>query len=248
MKIPIHKLSIIIPAYNEAATIGPLVEKILEVSFPIDYEIIIVDDHSSDETRDISKDLESSAPRSGRIRVLHNKINRGKGFSIRRGMRLALGEVVVIQDADFEYEPADLPGLLKPILEGLTPVVYGSRFLGKFWPHGMALPNMIANRFLTLMTNILFGCRLSDMETCYKLIRRDTLKGIHLSTERFDFEPEITCKLVKKGIPILERPIRYRGRTAGEGKKIKARDFFIALRVLFQNRFWTRKPKTRVRS
>lgn len=237
MSASIRMLSIIVPAYNEATTLQALVEKILGVSFPVDYEIIIVDDHSKDETHAIARRLAESGPGAGRIRLLHNAVNQGKGFSIRRGMREARGEVLIIQDADFEYEPSDIPALLKPVLEGRSRVVYGSRFLGRCWPRGMALPNLVANIFLTLLTNALFGCRLSDMETCYKLIRREALEGIELSTERFDFEPEVTCKLVKKGEPILELPIRYSGRTAGEGKKIKSRDFFIAIRVLFQNRF-----------
>ncbi len=232
----IKKLSIIIPAYNEAKTIRKVVEKVLATAFPVEFEIILVDDHSEDRTFKIAQLLNERLPQHPVV-ILRNEVNRGKGYSIRRGMQSATGDAIIIQDADFEYEPSDIPALLAPMLRDGAQVVFGSRFYGRFWPKGMALPNMVANRFLTVLTNLLFGCRLTDMETCYKLIRRDALSGIELSTQRFDFEPEITCKLVKKGVRIVERPIGYAGRTASEGKKIKARDFFIAIRVLFQNRF-----------
>lgn len=231
-----NKLSIIIPAYNEARTIRRLVERIMEVPFPVDYEIILVDDHSRDRTYRIAKILDRR-DLSGRIRLFRNEINRGKGYSIQRGMLNAAGDVIVVQDADFEYDPSEIPKLLEPLLENRADVVYGSRFLGVFFPRGMAPANFMANRFLTWLTNLLYGSRLTDMETCYKVIRRDLMKGLGLNARRFDFEPEITAKLLKKKIPILELPISYHGRTASEGKKIKARDFFIAVAVLFANRF-----------
>ena len=230
-----EKLSIIIPAYNEAHTLRKLVEKILAVSFPISFEIILVDDHSQDRTFKIATLLDRKVA-SGRIRVFRNEVNRGKGYSILRGLEQAQGDVIVVQDADFEYDPSELPRLLEPILKGEAEVVYGSRFLGSGIPRGMAVPNYIANRFLTWTTNCLFRTRLTDMETCYKIMPRDLMRSLGLSARRFDFEPEITAKLAKRGAKITELPITYSGRTASEGKKIKARDFFWALHVLFKNR------------
>jgi glycosyltransferase involved in cell wall biosynthesis len=230
------KLSIIIPAYNEAQTLRQLVEKIGEVHFPVDYEIILVDDHSQDRTQEITQ-LLSRKDISRRIQVFRNEQNRGKGYSILRGLEHAQGDILVVQDADFEYDPSELPRLLEPILRKETDVVYGSRFLGKGFPHGMAFPNYIANRFLTWVTNLLFGIHLTDMETCYKLIRKDLMSALQLSAQRFDFEPEVTAKLAKRKATILELPIRYNWRTESEGKKIKSRDFFIALKVLFTNYF-----------
>jgi glycosyltransferase involved in cell wall biosynthesis len=229
------KLSILIPAYNEAQTLRQLVEKILAVRFPVDYEIILVDDHSQDRTFEIAR-LLNQQDSSGRIKVLRNDQNRGKGYSILRGLEHAQGDVIVVQDADFEYHPSDLPRLLESLLKQNAKVVYGSRFLGARVPRGMAFPNYMANRFLTWLTNLLFGTRLTDMETCYKIVPRDLMESLALSARRFDFEPEITAKLAKKGVRITELPISYSGRTASEGKKIKARDFFIALQVLFANR------------
>ncbi|MBU3759924.1 MAG: glycosyltransferase family 2 protein [Candidatus Omnitrophica bacterium] len=228
------KLSIIIPAYNEAPTIREILRRVMAVSFPLESEVVIVDDHSQDGTREITESMCSEFP--GRtIRVLRNEKNRGKGLSIQRGLEVATGDVAVVQDADFEYDPAEIPKLLKPILEGDFDAVYGSRFLGVARPSGMALPNFIANKFLTWLTNLLYGCRLTDMETCYKVVRMDALRAIKLNADRFDFEPEITTKLVKRRLRLLEMPISYSGRTSGEGKKIKARDFFIAVKVLFRN-------------
>ncbi len=230
-----QKLSIIVPAYNEAKTIRRVVEQIFEVAFPVEFEIIIVDDSSSDRTYRLAKILDKSDLK-GRIRLYRNVRNRGKGYCIRRGLENASGDVVIVQDADFEYDPHEIPKLLKPIAEGKTSVVYGSRFLGRPHPPGMAFANWIANRFLTWMTNVLFGSKLTDMETCYKLMKKEIAQKIQLRSERFDFEPEVTARILKNGFPILELPISYHGRTHHEGKKIKARDFFIALWVLFRER------------
>ncbi len=232
-----NKLSIIIPAYNEARTIRRLVERIFEVQFPVEFEVIIVDDYSRDRTYRVARILDQRDLKR-RIRLFRNDRNRGKGYCIRRGLSQATGDIVVVQDADFEYDPHEIPRLLEPILQGKASVVYGSRFLGNPSPPGMAFPNLVANRFLTWLTNILFGGRLTDMETCYKLLRHEVIqKDTQLTAERFDFEPEITAQLLKKGYSIMELPIRYQGRTHHEGKKIKARDFFIAVRVLLKNRF-----------
>jgi len=230
------KLSIIIPAYNEAQTLRQLVEKILKVRFPIAFEIVLVDDHSQDRTYEIAQ-LLGRQDSSERIKILRNEENRGKGYSILRGLERAEGDVIVVQDADFEYDPTELPRLLEPFLTGRAQVIYGSRFLSGGIPKGMAFPNYIANRFLTWITNLLYGTRLTDMETCYKIVSRELMRSLGLSARRFDFEPEITAKLSQKGISIVELPIRYSGRTASEGKKIKARDFFMALKILFAGRF-----------
>jgi len=229
------KISIVIPAYNEAKTIRKLVERIFQVKFPIEFELIIVDDHSADRTHRIVKILETRHLEN-KIRLFRNEINQGKGYCIQRGIQNASGDIIVVQDADFEYDPNEIPKLLKPIIQHQADVVYGSRFLEAKRPAGMAFPNYIANRFLTLITNILFGTKLTDMETCYKVVRADLIKEIKLETKRFDFEPEITAKLAKKGSRIIELPISYHGRSASEGKKIRAKDFFIALKVLLQNR------------
>lgn len=230
------KLSVVVPAYNEAPTIEKLLGKVLAVSFPVPVEIVVIDDHSTDLTHSLCEKVMTLNP--GReIKLLRNEVNRGKGLSIQRGLEIASGDVVVVQDADFEYDPAEIPTLLEPILEGKVSVVYGSRFLNRSRPDGMALPNFIANKFLTWLTNILYGASLTDMETCYKLIKTDVLRSITLKADRFDFEPEVTTKILQKKLPIQELPISYHGRGAGEGKKIKARDFFIAIRVLLRNLF-----------
>lgn len=230
------KLSIIIPAYNEVNTIRQLVEKIMATPFPVDFEVIIVDDRSEDMTYGLAKIL-NERDLSGRIRLFRNDKNRGKGYSLQRGFQHVTGDIVVVQDADFEYDPAEIPRLMRPILDGHADVIYGSRFLKAFRPQGMAWAGCAANYVLTFLTNVLYGSRLTDMETCYKLIRKEVLQNLTLSASRFDFEPEITSKLLKKGIKIQELPISYHGRTASEGKKIKARDFFAAVWVLFVNRF-----------
>lgn len=232
------KLSIVVPAYNEAKTIRRIIEKIMAVEFPVDYEVIIVDDHSEDRTHKIVQLLNKRLSEN-RIIILRNHINRGKGHSIHRGLEVATGDICVVQDADFEYDPSEIPRLLDPILKGETDIVYGSRFLNVKRPERMAYANYVANKFLTWMTNILYGASLTDMETCYKLFRLSIVRGLDLQASRFDFEPEITSKLLLGKNPIIELPISYQGRSASEGKKIKARDFFIALKVLIKNRFCT---------
>lgn len=231
------KLSIIIPTYNEATTIKGLVEYVQSVNYPIDYEIIIVDDASIDRT--FEKEFlirQKNKKEEHNIRVFKNRINRGKGFSIRKGIRRAKGDIIIVQDADREYDPHEIPLLLEPIIKGETEVVYGSRFLKNVRPEGMALPNFIANKFLTMLTNILFGIRITDMETCYKVFKADVVKSLKLRANRFTFEPEVTSLLAKKGIKIKELPVTYRGRTAEEGKKINWKDFVYAVLVLFWQR------------
>lgn len=228
-------LSIIVPAYNEAGTIRALIERVLQVPFPIDFEILVVDDHSLDGTGTIVQSLLHSHP-EGKVRILSNEVNQGKGACIRKGIEQARGSIVMVQDADFEYNPQEIPALLVPILEQKTSVVYGSRFFNSTRPAGMTLRHFAANRFLTWVTNLFFGASLTDMETCYKIIRTGVLKRFSLKSKRFEFEPEVTAKLLLLKIPIVELPISYRARTEKEGKKIKLRDFFIALEMLWNCR------------
>ncbi|MFZ5801916.1 MAG: glycosyltransferase family 2 protein [Candidatus Omnitrophota bacterium] len=231
-----HLLSIIIPAYNEVRTIRKIIERVLSVRFPVPFEVVVVDDCSVDGTYDGLMAL-AAEPSFEKVRVYRNAKNSGKGYSLRQGFYHARGDLVVIQDADFEYNPQEIPALLEPILNGRAAIVYGSRFLQKKCPDGMAFPNWIANLFLTGLTNFLFGTRLTDMETCYKVFKKALLEEIVLESGRFDFEPEITAKFIRRHHKILEMPIRYHGRQASEGKKIRARDFFIAFAVLVKVRF-----------
>jgi len=224
------KLSVIIPCYNEKATICDILQAVKAVGLAS--EIIIVDDGSTDGTRDILKSL----PPEPLIRILYHDHNQGKGAAVRTGFAAATGEVFIIQDADLEYDPREYPSLLKPIEEGRSKVVYGSRFLGGprktmfFW-------NMVANRTLTFITNILYNTILSDMETCYKVFRAEVVRGIPLRSRRFEFEPEITAKVLKRGYRIYEVPISYNGREWNEGKKIKWTDGPIAAWTLLKYRF-----------
>lgn len=232
------KLSIIIPTYNEQNTIEELVAYVQSVQYPVPHEIIIVDDASIDRTYEKEISIRRhSREEQGNIRLFKNRVNRGKGYSIREGIRHAKGDIIIIQDADREYDPHDIPKLLQPILTGEQQVVYGSRFLGRPRPQGMAFPNWVANRFLTFLTNIFYGLNLTDMETCYKVFRADLIKSFKLRANRFTFEPEVTALTAKRKISILEIPISYNGRTAKEGKKIKAKDFFFAILVLLRHLF-----------
>ena len=224
-------LSVVIPCYNERDTIIEIVGRVRSV--PLNLEIIIVDDGSVDGTREILAGLEGEG-----VRVLLHSENRGKGAALSTGFAVANGDVIVIQDADLEYDPAELPELLAPIEKGLADVVYGSRFGGKpqrvhmFW-------HKMGNHLLTFLTNILFDCTLSDMETCYKMFRREVIEGMTIESKRFDVEPEITAKILKgKKWRVYEMPISYNGRTYEEGKKITWRDGGVAIRTLFRYRFW----------
>ena len=230
-------LSILIPMFNEAGTIRALLQRILDTPFAMPYEIILVDDRSTDDTLAVVRALQA-ANTGAHIRVITNPMNEGKGASIRRGFTSARGEFVIVQDGDLEYDPRQIPQLLQPLLEGHQGAVYGSRFLtAQGRPEGMAWLNYLANRLLTWLTNGLYRTRLTDMETCYKALRRCHLTQLELRSTRFEFEPEITAQLARSGIPIIEIPIGYRGRTAQEGKKIRLRDFFIAVWTLVRYRF-----------
>jgi len=227
------KLSIIIPAYNEQATITEIIQRVRAQNLnSIEKELIVVDDGSTDGTREILNQL----PPQADTRILFHEYNRGKGAAVRTGLAQATGDLILIQDADLEYDPRDYPQLLQPILEGRAKVVYGSRFLGGprkamlFW-------HMVGNKFLTLITNILFDSILSDMETGYKVFSAEVIRGIPLRSRRFEFEPEVTAKVLKRGHRIFEVPITYTGREYAEGKKISSRDGFLALWTLILYRF-----------
>lgn len=224
------KLSVIIPCYNEQSTVAEIIRRVRAVHLA--HEIIVVDDGSTDGSREVLAQVEPGSD----LKVIRHERNLGKGAAVRTGFKNATGDVLLIQDADLEYDPREYPTLLKPIEEGISDVVYGSRFLGGprkamfFW-------NMVANRTLTLVTNVLYNAILSDMETCYKVFRAEVIKDIRLRSRRFDFEPEITAKVLKRRHRIYEVPISYNGREWYEGKKISWRDGVIAMWTLIRYRF-----------
>jgi len=225
-------LSVVIPCFNESQTIGQIIERVHHQV--AEAEIVVVDDGSTDGTRDMLRALTNDAMPG--LRVLLHERNGGKGAALHTGIEAALGEVILIQDADMEYDPRDYPALLQPIQEGRADVVYGSRFLGG--PRrAMMLWHMVANKLLTLMTNLLYNTILSDMETGYKVFRAEVIKGVPLRARRFDFEPEVTAKMLKRGHRIYEVPISFYPREYTEGKKIGLRDAFVAVWTLLKYRF-----------
>ncbi len=225
-----RKLSVIVPVFNERNTVAEVVRRMRAVELPVEREIIVVDDGSDDGTQSVLSQLGDST-----VRVVLHPQNRGKGAAIRTGLASVTGDLVIIQDADLEYDPEDWPQLLRPMLRGKAQVVYGSRFTGE--RRNMLFLHWLGNRFLSLVTNVLYNTTLSDMETGYKLFDRRVLTGIELRANRFDFEPEITAKVLRRGIRIYEVPISYAGREPSEGKKITWRDGFSALWTLVKYRF-----------
>jgi glycosyltransferase involved in cell wall biosynthesis len=225
------KLSVLMPVYNEEATVGEIVQRVLAEGH--EKELIIVDDGSCDDTPAVLRRL--ARDHAGAIKLITHQHNQGKGAAVRSALAEVTGEVVIIQDADLEYDPQDYRMLLGPIEEGLADAVYGSRFLGVhrvllFWHY-------LGNRLLTLVTNLLYNVNLTDMETCYKAIRAECLRGVPLRSNKFDIEPEITAKLLKRGARLYEVPIKYAGRTYAEGKKVGWADGLQALWTLLKYRF-----------
>jgi glycosyltransferase involved in cell wall biosynthesis len=227
-----QKLSIIIPTFNEQNTIIELLNRIQEINLiqNIEKEIIIVDDASTDDTLQLIQSNYSSSNIKLDIQILKNKVNRGKGFCIREGLNKSSGDFIIVQDADLEYNPEEYNILLKPILDGYADIVYGSRFIGDKPHRILFFWHYFANKFLTIASNMFSNLNLTDMETCYKMFKREFIIGINLKENRFGFEPEITAKIARiKNIRIYEVGISYFGRTYSEGKKIRAKDAFRAL-------------------
>jgi glycosyltransferase involved in cell wall biosynthesis len=247
------RLSIIMPVYNERTTLEAIVERVQAVDLTVNVnsanlvlsggisgpvtlerEIIIVDDGSTDGTRDILDRWRVEPPPN--VVIIYHEQNGGKGAALRTGFQRATGDILIVQDADLEYDPNDYVKLLSPLLEGRAPVIYGSRFSGG--PRAaMSLGHTLGNQMLTVITNLLYGTSLSDMETCYKCFRRDVIDGMILRSRAFEIEPELTAKILKRGYTIFEVPISYNGRAFHEGKKISWKDGFSAVRTLVRYRF-----------
>ena len=229
------KLSVVIPVYNEKETLPQILEKVKKVQIP--KEIIIVDDGSTDGTREFLQGLKEDG-----IKVIFHDKNRGKGAALRTGFKEITGDIVIIQDADLEYDPKEYPKLLEPILDGRADVVYGSRFLGG--PHRVLFFwHYVGNKLLTLFSNMFTNLNLTDMETCYKVFRAEVIKNLDLKSNRFTIEPEITVKVAKAGYRIYETPISYSGRDYKEGKKITWKDAFPAMWAIVKYSFFSKRKK-----
>jgi len=222
-------LSVVMPVYNERATVEEIVARVLAV--PLRIELVAVDDASSDGTRDVLQRL----AREHGFKLLLQEKNRGKGAAVRRGIAEAQGDVIVVQDADLEYSPEEYPELIDLIVRGKADAVFGSRFIGRH--RCFLFTHYLANLFLNLVTNVLYNTTMTDMETCFKAVRADLLKALELKSDRFGIEPEITAKLFKRGARVYEVPITYEGRDYSEGKKISWKDGFPALWTLVKYRF-----------
>lgn len=227
-------LSVVIPVYNEESTITEIIDRVL--NSPFKKEIIVVDDGSTDNTRHILSEIKHAS-----IKVISHEMNSGKGSAVQTGFDAATGDIIVIQDADLEYNPDEYPILLNPVLSGKADVVYGSRFGGHGEHRVLYFWHYVGNRFLTLLSNMFTDLNLTDMETCYKAFTRQALEGIRINEKRFGFEPEITSKIARKKLRIYEVPISYYGRTYEEGKKINWKDGFRALWCIFKYNLFIRR-------
>ncbi len=230
------RLSVIVPAFCEENHIGQILAQIDAVDLRplgLEKEVVVCDDGSTDATATV---VEAFSPRDSLVRLVRHQENRGKGAAIRTALEEATGEIALIQDADLEYDVADYPALLEPIVHGRADVVFGSRFLKRPWPTGMQLPNFLANRILTLSANLLFGVKITDEATCFKVFRTDILRSFDLQCERFEFCPEVVGKLGRSRIPVHEVPIEYEARDNASGKKIRWTDGVEALATLLKVR------------
>lgn len=224
------KLSIVMPCYNEQQTIETIVQKVLQVKLPVERELIIVDDCSQDSTRDYLKTLEGHAD----TKIIFHEVNQGKGAALRTGFNHATGDLIIVQDADLEYDPNEYPKLLKPILDGKADVVYGSRFVGGESHRVLYFWHSLGNKFLTFLSNMFTNLNLTDMEVCYKVFKKSILEQIELTEDRFGFEPEFTAKIAALDCVIFEVGISYYGRTYEEGKKINWKDGVRAVYVILK--------------
>ena len=226
------KLSIVIPVYNEKDTVSEIINRVLSAKVEADKEIIIIDDGSVDGTRDVLKKLSESKPD---LKIIFKENNSGKGDTLKEGFKHTSGDYVIVQDADLEYDPGDYQKLLELVKDKKNVTVYGSRFSGDY--KDMTNLHFFGNKFLTLLTNFIFGVSLTDMETCYKLIPGDFARRLDIKSKRFNFEPEITAKILKSGMIIMEVPITYKGRSFSDGKKITWKDGLSAVFTLIRFRF-----------
>ncbi len=231
------KLSIIMPCYNEKDTIRDIVKKVKSVELPLEREIVIIDDYSTDGTRDILKKEMENDPE---IKIVYHEKNKGKGAALRTGFQNCTGDIVIIQDADLEYDPNEYPKLLQPILDEVADVVYGSRFIGEGAHRVLYFWHSVGNKFLTLISNMFTNLNLTDMETCYKVFKKEIIDKIDIEEDRFGFEPEVTAKVAALNVRIYEVGISYYGRTYEEGKKIGWKDGVRAIYVILKYGIWRR--------